>query len=152
MARASTPTPLHVKIDYLLTEARVILPGAQALLGFEFIVTLTKAFAELPREIRIVHFAALVCVMIAVVLLVAPASIHRLAFGGDDSERFLRFGSRLVTLALLPLALGISLDIYVATWKLFSAESVAAVAAVVTFCVLTTLWYALPLVYRRQAL
>jgi hypothetical protein len=29
-----TPTPLPTKIDQLLTEARVILPGAQALLGF----------------------------------------------------------------------------------------------------------------------
>lgn len=141
-------TPLHMKIDYLLTEARVILPGAQALLGFEFIVTMTKAFTELPGEVRIVHFAALACVMIAVVLLIAPAAVHRLAFAGEDSQRFLRVGSRLVTLALLPFALGISLDIYVAAWKLASSESLAAVAAAVTFLVLTTLWYAVPLFSR----
>jgi hypothetical protein len=151
MSSPPEPTPLHVKIDYLLTEARVILPGAQALLGFEFIVTLTQAFAGLPREVRIVHFAALVCVMITVVVLVAPASIHRLAFGGEESQRFLRLGSRLVTLALLPLALGISLDMYVATWKLVAIESIAAIAAAVTFLVLATLWYAIPLLYRRQA-
>jgi hypothetical protein len=141
-------TPLHMKIDYLLTEARVILPGAQALLGFEFIVTMTKAFTELPDAARIVHFAALVCVTIAIVLLIAPAAIHRLAFAGEDSQRFLRLGSRLVTLALLPFAFGISLDIYVAAWKLAASAPLAAVAAAVTFLVLTALWYAVPLFSR----
>jgi hypothetical protein len=142
-------TPVNMKIDYLLTEARVILPGAQALLGFEFIVTMSKAFADLPRDVRVVHFGALVAVMIAVLLLVAPAAIHRLAFGGEESQRFLRVGSRLVTLALLPFALGISLDIYVATWRLTSSQPIAAVFAAITFLVLTMLWYAIPLFYRR---
>jgi len=36
--------PLAKKIDQMLTEARVILPGAQALLGFQLAVILTQAF------------------------------------------------------------------------------------------------------------
>jgi hypothetical protein len=44
------PTPLSAKVDQLLTEARLIIPGAQALLGFQLAVTLTKAFAELHRN------------------------------------------------------------------------------------------------------
>lgn len=39
-----SPTPLHAKIEQSLTEARVILPGAQALLGFQLIVMMTRAF------------------------------------------------------------------------------------------------------------
>jgi hypothetical protein len=35
---ADQPVPLLKKIDQLLTEARVILPGAQALLGFQLVV------------------------------------------------------------------------------------------------------------------
>jgi hypothetical protein len=66
------------------------------------------------------------------------------------SQRFLHLGSRLVTLALLPFALGISLEIYVATWKLVSAELIAAMAATITFSMLTVLWYVVPLLYRRQ--
>ena len=46
---------LHEKIDQMLTEARVILPGAQALLGFQFIVTMTKAFHDLPSPIQNTH-------------------------------------------------------------------------------------------------
>ena len=31
----ASSTPLHAKIEQMLTEARVILPGAQALFGFQ---------------------------------------------------------------------------------------------------------------------
>jgi hypothetical protein len=37
-------TPVHDKIRHVLTEARVILPGNQALLGFQFAVTLQQGF------------------------------------------------------------------------------------------------------------
>lgn len=40
--------PLDTKIDQMLTEGRVILPGAQALLGFQLAVILTEAFDKLP--------------------------------------------------------------------------------------------------------
>ena len=38
----TTATPLHTRIDQMLTEARVILPGAQAILGFQLIVTIRR--------------------------------------------------------------------------------------------------------------
>ena len=45
-------TSLKTKIEQLLTEARVIIPGGQALLGFQFVATLTKAFETLPQAIK----------------------------------------------------------------------------------------------------
>ena len=36
-------TPLHAKIEQMLTEARVVLPGAQALFGFQLAIVLSKA-------------------------------------------------------------------------------------------------------------
>ena len=51
-ADASMPNPNEktstaAKIVYVLTEARVVLPGAQALLGFQLAIVLTTGFAEL---------------------------------------------------------------------------------------------------------
>ena len=43
-------TPLKNKIEQLLTEARVIIPGGQALLGFQFIVVFTKSSPSFPRR------------------------------------------------------------------------------------------------------
>ena len=40
------PTPLADKVDQLLTEARVIIPGAQALLGFQLSMTLMQSFQQ----------------------------------------------------------------------------------------------------------
>jgi Family of unknown function (DUF6328) len=144
-----THTPLHKRIDHLLTEARVILPGAQALLGFQFIVTLTKAFGDLPEHVRALHFGGLVLVLAAIVLLIAPAAIHRLAFDGEDDRTFLQVASRIVTAALLPLALGIGCETYVAAYKLFDGSGAPLVAGFTAVAVLLTLWYLLPWRLRR---
>jgi len=73
---------LHEKIDQMLTEARVILPGAQALLGFQLAIVLTEAFAKLPPEIKLTHGAALVLVAVSIILLMTPAAYHRIVYGG----------------------------------------------------------------------
>ena len=54
-----SPTPLKTKIEQLLTEARLIIPGGQALLGFQFIAMLTSGFDRLPETAKVVHAAAL---------------------------------------------------------------------------------------------
>jgi hypothetical protein len=141
---------LHDKIDYALTEARVMLPGAQALLGFQLLVILTKAFETLPDSARVVHFVALACVALAIVLLIAPAAIHRIAFDGEDDERFLRLASRVVTVALIPLSLGISTELYVATTRLLPGSSVPLWTSAVGLCCLLGLWYAVPFALRKS--
>src|SRR3979411_2600728 len=88
-------TPLKTKIEQLLTEARVIIPGGQALLGFQFIATLTKPFAQLPAGVQLIHRVGLCGCALAVVLLMTPAALHRIAFHGEDDEDFFRTASRL---------------------------------------------------------
>src|SRR5690349_23978191 len=87
---ATKPTPLETQVDQLLTEARVIIPGVQALLGFQLTVTLTRAFQELPIDAKVTHAVALCSIAIAVILLMAPASLHRISFGGQDDPQFLK--------------------------------------------------------------
>ena len=89
---AREAAPLHARIEQMLTEARVILPGAQALLGFQLIIVLTGAFERLPEASRLLHGAALLCVASAVVLLITPAALHRIVWAGEDSEAMLRTG------------------------------------------------------------
>jgi hypothetical protein len=145
---ATHSTSLHDRIDYVLTEARVMLPGAQALLGFQLLVPLTKSFEALPASARTIHFAALVLVAMTVVLLIAPAAIHRIAFEGGDDPRFLRLASRFVTAALVPLALGVASELYVAGVRLLPGSPVVTWTAVGAACVLIGFWYALPLGLR----
>jgi hypothetical protein len=141
---------LHEKINQMLTEARVILPGAQALLGFQFAVTMTRAFAELPQMDRQIHFIALVAIAVAVMLLLTPATVHRLTFGGKDVARFHDIGSGFVTAALAPLGLGITADVYVATAKMLDSHFMAAIAAITSLIFLALFWYAIPLLLRAR--
>ena len=73
----------------------MVLPGVQALLGFQLAVTLTRAFEALPYSSKLVHAAALMLVALAVILLIAPAAFHRIAFSGEDTEEFHRIGFRI---------------------------------------------------------
>src|SRR4051794_23189994 len=84
--------PLHARVEQMLTKARVILPGAQALLGFQLVIVLTSAFEKLPETSRLLHGASLLCVALAVILLVTLAALHRIVWAGEDSEGLLRTG------------------------------------------------------------
>jgi hypothetical protein len=143
-------TPLEARIEQMLTESRVILPGAQALMGFQLIAVLHKSFAELPPASHIVHALALGADAVALVLLIAPAAFHRITFHGADTERFFRLGSGLVTAALLPIAFGISGDIYVAVTRIAQKSMIGAVAAAATFVLFLAFWYVQPLLLRDR--
>ena len=134
----------------MLTEARVILPGAQALLGFQLIVTLTHAFDQLPPSSRLLHVAALISVAFAVILLMTPAALHRISFYGEDTERFLQIGSWFVVASPVPLGIGIAADLYVATSKASDSPFLGRILAVGIFVILAVLWYGLPLYLRRH--
>jgi hypothetical protein len=148
---APKPTPLETQVDQLLTEARVIIPGLQALLGFQLTVTLTRAFQDIPNESKITHAAALSCIAFAVILLMAPASLHRISFGGQDDPDFVKIGSFFVVAAPLPLALGIALDTYVAAGRALQSDAAALVLAAAAALVLLGMWYVYP-VWRRARL
>jgi hypothetical protein len=142
-------TPLHAKIEQLLTEARVILPGVQALLGFQLIVMMTKAFAALPANVQLIHLIALMSSVVATILLIAPAAIHRIAFHGQDDPRFHRIGSNVITIALLPLTSAIVCDVWVAFFKLADARFATA-GAFLTGALLLCCWYLMPVLVRRR--
>jgi hypothetical protein len=57
--RERSSTPLHAKMEEMLTEARVVLPGAQALFGFQLAIVLTQSFEQLPSVSKITHAASL---------------------------------------------------------------------------------------------
>jgi hypothetical protein len=137
-------TPLHIKIEQMLTEARVILPGAQALFGFQLSIVLTQSFEKIAATSQIVHAASLGLVALSVMLLMAPAAYHRILYAGEDTEDMYSTGSWLVTAVTAPLALGLAGDIYVVIEKI-AGPTAGIAAGAVGFAALVGLWYAYPL-------
>jgi len=149
MAEAK-PTALETKIEQLLTEARVIIPGGQALLGFQFVVTLTKSFGALPPAAQIGHAAGLCAVALAVTLLMTPAALHRIAFKGEDSPHFYRIASRIVIAASVPLAAGIAADVAVVFWRVSESRTIATASGAMAFALILALWLAYPFERRTR--
>lgn len=144
-----TETPLKTKIEQLLTEARVVIPGGQALLGFQFVATLTKSFENLPDSLKWVHAAGLAAVALAVLLLMTPAALHRLAFHGEDDPQFFVIGSRLVVAAALPLALGISADVAVVVYTITEKSGLSFFLASIAAAIFLAAWYVYPMTKRN---
>jgi hypothetical protein len=137
------------KIQTLLTEARVILPGAQALLGFQFAAMLTDRFQTLPSVSRIVHVASLFAIALAVILLIAPAAYHRLAADGEPRLDVDVFGARAVLGALIPLALGLAGDLYVVAEMQFVSAILAIGLPVLALVVFVGSWAVYPVIARK---
>jgi uncharacterized membrane protein YqjE len=140
---------LKDKINFAITEARVVLPGAQALLGFQFLTMLTEEFGKLPAELKYLHLASLGAIAVSTILLIAPAAFHRLAERGENTERVHTFTSRMVISAMSILALGVVGDLFVVVWKVTGSYLTAVVASVFMLTFIYGLWFGYSL-YRRS--
>lgn len=137
--------PLHEKIEQALTEGRVILPGAQALFGFQLSIVLTNAFEQLPALSRIVHAASIGLLALSMMLLMAPAAYHRIVYAGEENQEVQRVAGWLITAATLPLALGLAGDIYVVMAKI-AGQTAGWISAAAALLCLFALWYGFPIV------
>jgi len=85
---------LERKLKIALDESRLLILGAQVLFGFQFNGIFQELFEELPRPSQ-----WLACAGLAVILLMAPASLRRISFGGEDDPEFVKIGSAFVVAA-----------------------------------------------------
>ncbi|HVF67570.1 MAG TPA: DUF6328 family protein [Pyrinomonadaceae bacterium] len=138
------------KIQHALTECRVVLPGSQALLGFQFIVILSESFDKLTSVSKYVHLGALGLNALAIVLLITPAAYHRMVERGEETEHFHRFASKVLVAALVPLALAMAADVYVVVQKVTESLLISVVSALVILAIFWELWFGLPLYRRTQ--
>ena len=106
-------TDLTTRVKQVLIECRVVLPGAQALLGFQFIIMWMTAFYKIPQIWKMLHLASLVAVAVSTILLITPAAYHRIVEQGEDSEMLHHITAQLLLGAMVFLALGMCGDFYV---------------------------------------
>lgn len=137
----------HEKIDgemrNLIEEARVILPGLQALFGFQTIAVFNDRFDDLATYAKICHILGLAMVIVAVAMVMTPAAYYR-ARDGNATPTMARVSSWMIRGALAPLALGIALDMFTVIDLATGVAEIGIAAGVATFILLTSLWFVLP--------
>jgi uncharacterized protein DUF6328 len=143
-------TELNDKIRHVLTEARVVLPGTQALLGFQFAGVLQSGFESLPWSSKVVHLAVRVALGASVIFLMLPAAYHRIAERGEISERLHRFSGRCLLLAMGTLAIAIAGDTFIVVRKATTSTAAASVIAAGWLAFACATWFGLMLVLRHM--
>jgi len=130
---------------HLLEECRMVLPGVQALFGFQLIAVFNSGFTEkLSHAEQSAHLLALALVAIAGALIMSPASYHRQTSPRAASTHFIRFGGRLLVTALVPLLLGIGLDFYLIARVVLGSSVFAAAEAIGLVMFFALCWFGLP--------
>ena len=119
-------------------EARMLLPGVQAVMGFQLMAVFNQRFELLSAGEQRLHLAAFLMLVLAMALIMAPAAYHRQTERGRLTRRFVDLASRLLTWALLPLAAGVALDTYLIAALILRDEIAAFTAAAGVTVLLTT--------------
>jgi Family of unknown function (DUF6328) len=142
---------LEEEATHATDEARMVLPGVQAILGFQLIAVFNQRFAELSEGRQVLHLAAFVFLALAMALIMAPAAYHRQAERGRITRRFVDLASRLLTLSLVPLTLGIAIDTYLLVWLVVGRELPSLCVAGSLLVLLVALWFVMPQLARQAS-
>ena len=145
------PNGLHEEMRNIIEEARVILPGVQALFGFQTIAVFNDHFVKLPEYAKDCHLAGLGMVIIAVALVMTPAVYYRVVGPSHVSRRMTRRSAWLIRCALAPLACGLALDMFTVIFVATQNLKVSIAGATATFIILAGLWFAFPWHERNQS-
>jgi len=127
-----------------IEEARMVLPGIQALFGFQLVAVFNGRFQDLTGVEQVLHLIALLMVAIAVGLIMTPAAYHRIAERGIVSRKFVDLASRFIECAMLPLMFGIAIDLFLLARLILKQVPLSAAVAIAMLLILLTLWYVFP--------
>jgi uncharacterized protein DUF6328 len=132
-------------VDALLNECRMILPGIQALFGFQLIAVFNQGFGEkLSSSEQRIHLLALALVALSGALVMAPAAYHRLTAVREASDGFIKLAGWLLLLAMIPLALGIGLDFYLIARIILQDPGLSLILAALLVVFFAVAWFLLP--------
>jgi hypothetical protein len=146
----ANPTELKDKIDQGLTESRVVLPGVQALLGFQFITMFMDDFEKLSNGLKYLHMVSLGLMALTMVLLMTPAAYHRLVERGEDTQRFYGLVTGFLIAAMVVLPLGICSEVFIVFQKVTNSLVVSIGTAAALLVFFYGLWFGFTAYRRRQ--
>src|SRR3954469_15308325 len=144
------PEKLEEAATHVTDEARMILPGIQAIMGFQLIAVFNQRFETLGAFDQGVHLTAFFLITIAMGLLMTPAAYHRIVERGSVTKRFVALASGLLAAALVPLLLGVAMEAYILVHLVLHDLGIAAIIGALVAALLAGLWFGLPFSMKRR--
>jgi hypothetical protein len=137
--------PLPKAMDNLIEECRMLLPGIQALFGFQLIAVFNSTFAEKLSSLeQQLHLLAIGLVGVAIALILTPAAYHRQIDHVSITRRFIDVSTRLMLWSMASLALSIGLDLYLVSRLILQNTLASLLIMLGLFVLFIFLWIVLP--------
>lgn len=140
--------PLSRSAELLLEECRMVLPGIQALFGFQLIAVFNSSFSQMldPFEQKL-HLAALFLTTVAIAFVMTPAAYHRQTCASQVTKGFIHLASRLLLCGMCPLLLAICIDFYLIA-RIITDGLIASLFTAAIGGIFIALWFIFPQVNR----
>jgi hypothetical protein len=135
--------------DQILQGIRIVLPGTQALMGFQFVAFFNPVFQALPADLKNLHFVTLILTILCTLFLIAPVAFQQIGEGGSATSRFLRYTRKMLSVAMFFLLLAMVGDVYVAAHASGISTPQAVAVATLLFAAGIFLWYIYALLRRK---
>ena len=140
---------LDASLTHILEECRMVLPGIQALFGFQLIAVFNDGFTHrLSITEQQIHYAAIILTVIAVALVMTPAALHLQVDPLAVTYRFVRSSTVLLLLSIIPLAVSICLEIYLIGQIISRGFWLGFIAAIGCLLMFVLLWLVVPRAHR----
>ena len=143
--QARKELPLDKAASLVLDESRMILPGIQALFGFQLIAVFSTTFTEKLNvfEQRL-HLLAIVLVVLATMIILTQAMFHRQTSEKEVAEEFIRIASRLLLISMFPIVASISIEFYLISRVILNSVFWALLFTLLLVSLFLILWIGLP--------
>ena len=139
---------LDKRAQNAIEEARMVLPGIQALFGFQLVAVFNQRFPQIPAGQQVLHYASLLLIAVAIGLIMAPAAYHRIAEEHSVSRFFVQLTSVMIATSMLPLLTAISFEVYILGHLVLDNDEASLWIAIAVAAFLAVLWYVMPFAAR----
>lgn len=132
----------------LMGELRVALPGVQVLFAFLLVAPFNQRFDRVSQFERHLYFATLLLTLLASMLLIAPAIIHRLEFQRGEKAYVVQTANKLMIAGLIVFAIAMTTAVLLITHYLFGPVT-AIITTIIVVAAFILIRFLLPLRRRR---
>jgi drug/metabolite transporter (DMT)-like permease len=128
----------------LLSELRILLPGAQTLTAFLIILPFNSGFGQISQNERYVYVATFLCALASLILFAAPAAWHRLLRPLRDREGFKTRATHSVIAGLATLSVALILATHLVLDAVLQQPALSWGGAIVVAGFIGAIWWLLP--------
>lgn len=134
----------------MLSEMRILLPGAQMLSAFLIILPFNTGFAHIDHTEKLLFLATFFLALTSLVLLSAPAVQHRLMRPLKDRARFKRVATKQIVAGSFALAIALVLGTDLVISEVFGS-TVGMTMAGIMAALIAVAWWLMPMYLKRHS-